>query len=96
MSRRIDLDGVALRTPHGRVLCILRFRTTKGLVVHLPESTDVLVPWTAVDAARLDLASGQLEVRFGRGASRPGWLGAWDVLTGRWTDREEIVEPPPA
>ncbi len=91
MSRpRIDLDGVALHAegnPH-MVVAIFRYRTTDGLVLLIPESADVVVPWAQVKAASLDLASGdvrvQLDERYVRGEN---WLRGATTLVGKWMDR---------
>ena len=92
---RIDLDGVPLKDPNGRVLCIFRFRTLEGLVFALPESVDVTVPWAAIERAVLDLASGSISILFRAGAGqRPGWLGEYNIVEGQWTDRALLVEPP--
>ena len=87
---RIDLDGVSLaddQDPH-MVVAIFRYRTTDGLILLIPESAEVLVPWSEVESADLDLRSGFLRV----GLSAPyvasqNWLRGARVLTGRWTDR---------
>src|SRR5262245_51140109 len=52
---RIDLDGVPLDDEDGRTTAIFRFRTTAGLVLALPESVDVTVPFTDLAEASLDL-----------------------------------------
>jgi hypothetical protein len=92
---RIDLDGVPLKSPQGRVLCIFRFRTTDGLVFAIPESIDVTVPWSAIASASLDLLSGQMRVAFHEQApTRPRWLGEVSVVEGEWTDRTLLSEPP--
>lgn len=87
---RIDLDGVALQDEKNpdMVVAIFRYRTTEGLLMLIPESADVLVPWSAIEAARLDLAGGALEVRFKEGyVGAQNWLRGARVLTGRWMDR---------
>ena len=53
---RIDLDGVPLHDGNGRVTCLFRYRTVEGLVLRLPESVDVTIPWEHVREASLDLA----------------------------------------
>ena len=87
---RIDLDGVALHDENNAdmVVAIFRYRTTDGLVLLIPESADVTVPWTAVESANLDLISGH--VRLGLAESyvkAENWLRGARVLTGRWLDR---------
>ena len=92
---RIDLDGVPLKDPNGRVLCIFRFRTSEGIVFAIPESVDVTVPWTAIDEAALDLKGGQIRIAFkSSGPERPGWLGQFSTVEGHWTDRTLLTEPP--
>jgi hypothetical protein len=92
---RFDLDGIPLDDEDGRTTAILRFRTTRGLVLALPESVDVTVPWSDVESAAIDLARGRVVVKLADGAgARHRWLGAARVLTGTWTDREELTAPP--
>lgn len=92
---RLDLDGVELKDGNGRVVCILRWRTVQGLVLRLPESTDVIVPWRLVREAQLDLAGGAVRVRFAEGARRElPWLQSWSELAGEWTDRQRLDAPP--
>jgi hypothetical protein len=90
---RIDLDGVSLsdaRTTAGpsMVLALFRYRTTEGLVLVLPESADLLVPWANVEETALDLRHGTLVVRFTKAyAESQNWLRGATTLTGTWTDR---------
>ncbi len=92
---RIDLDGVPLRSPEGRVLCMFRFRTTEGLVLAIPESVDVTVPWSAIKESILDLFAGQIRISFHSNVeSRPRWLGEVSTVEGEWTDRQLLLEPP--
>jgi hypothetical protein len=85
---RIDLDGVPLADANGRVTCLFRYRTIDGLVLRLPESVDVTVPWADVAEASLDLGSGHMRIRFHGGASRTApFLIGIEQLTGEWTDR---------
>ncbi|HME90016.1 MAG TPA: hypothetical protein VKE49_01225 [Myxococcaceae bacterium] len=94
---RLDLDGVEMKDGNGRVVCILRWRTVQGLVLRLPESTDVMVPWRLVSEAALDLASGGVRLRFKPDARRElTWLQSWTELNGEWTDRQELTSPPAA
>ena len=96
MSRlRFDLDGIPLDDEEGRTTAILRFRTTLGLVLALPESVDVTVPWGDLAEASIDLSRGRVTVRFAD-AARPRyrWLGAARVLSGAWTDRQVLEAPP--
>ena len=88
---RLDLDGVELKDGNGRVVCILRFRTVQGLVLRLPESTDVVVPWRLIVEARLDLALGTARVAFTPDARKAlPWLQSWTELSGEWTDRRVL------
>jgi hypothetical protein len=92
---RIDLDGVPLKSPQGRVLCMFRFRTTDGIVLAIPESVDVTVPWSAIKEASLDLILGHISIHFHSDASsRPRWLGEVDIVIGEWTDRQLLSEVP--
>lgn len=92
---RLDLDGVDLRDRRGRVVCIVRLRTRQGLVLRLPESTDVTVPWSLVQEARLDLVHGRMVVRFAPAAAAAlSWLQAETELSGDWTDRCDLDGPP--
>jgi hypothetical protein len=92
---RLDLDGVELKDPTGRVVCILRWRTTQGLVLRLPESVDVVVPWRLVEEALLDLGGGSVRVRFPAAARQElTWLGHWTELAGEWTDRQALAAVP--
>jgi hypothetical protein len=87
---RIDLDGVPLTdeaNPH-MVLAIFRYRTTEGLILLIPESAEVVVPWGEVEAAELDLRSGLLRVGLKSDyVASQNWLRGAKQLTGRWTDR---------
>lgn len=87
---RIDLDGVALKdeaNPH-MVVAIFRHRTTEGIVLLIPESADVLVPWLAVEEASLDLATGALRVRLAAGyVEKENWVRGAKTLVGKWMDR---------
>src|SRR5262245_31689279 len=97
MRPRIDLDGVALSDPENphMVVAIFRYRTTAGLVLLVPESADVTVPWEAVESATLDLRGGKVEVRLASGfVARENWLRGARVLCGRWTDRLELSKAP--
>lgn len=92
---RIDLDGVPLDDEDGRTTAIFRFRTTAGLVLALPESVEITIPFSDLAAASLDLIDGHVVLHFtdeGRGRQR--WLGAARTLTGRWTDRRLLATPP--
>jgi hypothetical protein len=92
---RLDLDGVDLKDPKGRVVCILRWRTLQGLVLRLPESTDVIVPWRLIESASLDLSEGAVRVRFVPTAgSELSWLKPWSELQGEWTDLRRLEAPP--
>lgn len=94
---RLDLDGVEMKDGNGRVVCILRWRTVQGLVLRLPESIDVVVPWRLVSEAVLDLANGGVRLRFRPDARQElSWLQSWSELNGEWTDRQELTSPPAA
>jgi hypothetical protein len=87
---RIDLDGVSLVDEDGSsmVVAIFRYRTTEGLVLLIPESADVLVPWEHVEETLLDLKGGTLRVRFANPyVDRQNWLRGARTLVGNWTDR---------
>ncbi len=87
---RIDLDGVTLSDPDGpsATVAIFRYRTVEGLVLSMPESADIVVPWAHVTRADLSLVDGQLLVSFSQQyAARAHWLGGVCHLRGRWTDR---------
>jgi hypothetical protein len=91
---RIDLDGVEMKDANGRVVCVLRWRTTRGLTVRLPESVDVDVPWNIISEATLDLAAGQVRLGFRPDAKRSlTWLQSWSSLAGEWTDRHLLEDP---
>jgi hypothetical protein len=95
MRLRFDLDGIPLDDEEGRTTAILRFRTTAGLVLALPESVDVTVPYSDIAEASIDLVAGRVRVRLVDGAgARHRWLGSARELSGRWTDRALIDEPP--
>ncbi len=90
---RIDLDGVTLSNPDGpaAAVAVFRYRTVEGLVLSMPESADIVVPWSEVEAADLSLQSGKLTIAFTeRFASAANWLGGVRKLEGRWTDRLRI------
>jgi hypothetical protein len=87
---RIDLDGVPLtgESAEGGVLAIMRYRTTEGLELLMPESGDFLVPWDVIESADLDLAAGVVRITFQpEWASTENWLRGARVLVGSWTDR---------
>jgi len=91
---RIDLDGVALADPEDtsrQALAVFRYRTTAGLVLLMPESAEFLVPWERVAEATLDLAAGEVRVRFAQPwAGEQQWLRGAETVTGRWVDRVEM------
>jgi hypothetical protein len=95
MRIRFDLDGIPLDDEEGRTTAILRFRTTAGLVLALPESVDVTLPWSDVEEAVVDLRAGRVRLRLVAGAAaRYRWLGAARELSGAWTDRALLDAPP--
>jgi hypothetical protein len=90
---RIDLDGVPLQdeTNDKMVLAVFRYRTTEGLVLLVPESAELLVKWTQVSAAEIDLINGTIRVEFDPGfVAKEHWLRGATTLVGRWMDRLEI------
>jgi hypothetical protein len=90
---RIDLDGVTLSDPDGpsAAVAIFRHRTVEGLVLSMPESADILVPWKDVAGADLSLVSGRLRLSFtSEFAESANWLGGLRTLEGRWIDRVAI------
>ena len=94
-KRRIDLDGIPLDDEDGRTTAIMRFRTTRGIVLALPESVDVTVPWSDVAAASVDLVRGRIVLEIDEAArTKHRWLGNARKLSGTWTDRELLEEPP--
>jgi hypothetical protein len=87
---RIDLDGVSLvdETTSPMVLAVFRYRTAEGIVLLVPESADVLVPYAEVEAATLDLVLGTVRIVFRADyVERQSWLRGARALTGTWTDR---------
>jgi hypothetical protein len=91
---RIDLDGVEMKDANGRVVCLVRWRTTRGITVRLPESVDVDVPWSLISDATLDLATGKVRLGFKPEARRDlPWLESWTSLSGEWTDRHLLENP---
>jgi len=70
------------------VVAVFRYRTSEGLVLLVPESADVLVPWAHVEEAKLDLASAEVSVRLAPAyVERQSWLRGARTLVGTWTDR---------
>ena len=87
---RIDLDGLTLSAAKGpsATVAVVRYRTVEGLVLSMPESADIVVPWEMLKRAELDLVSGELSVEFVEAyAENANWLGGLRELKGRWTDR---------
>ena len=92
---RIDLDGVPLDDEDGRTTAIFRYRTTAGLLLALPESVYVIVPFGDLVEASLDLATGTVKLRFSdEAARRHRWLGRARRLIGVWTDRQVLTAAP--
>ena len=92
---RIDLDGVDLHDPRNdkMVLAIFRYRTTQGLILLVPESAEVLVPWNQIQNANLDLANGQITVELEPSyVDGENWLRGATTLTGQWIDRFTLDE----
>ena len=95
MALRIDLDGIPLDDEDGRTTAILRFRTTRGMVLALPESVDVTLPWSDLESATIDLVAGKVRLVIAEAArGRHRWLGGSRILSGKWTDRELLMMPP--
>ena len=70
------------------VIAVVRYRTTEGLVLLVPESADVLVPWEHVESATVDLVTGDVRVRLmAPFVERQAWLRGAASLVGQWTDR---------
>ena len=91
---RIDLDGVALADPNNphMVVAIFRRRTAEGLLLLIPESADLFVPWEEVAETALDLRSGLLRLRFRPAyVAAQNWLRGAEELCGRWTDRLDLA-----
>jgi hypothetical protein len=87
---RIDLDGVTLSDVDNPYmpLAVFRYRTVEGLVLLVPESAEVLVPWRDIEEARLDLLRGELRIRFRpEVVARENWLRGAESVTGDWLDR---------
>ena len=92
---RVDLDGITLDDEDGRTTAILRYRTTRGIVVALPESVEVTLPWEDLDGAEVDLVTGHVRLHIKPAARvKHRWLGTAQTLSGKWTDRELLHEPP--
>ena len=87
---RIDLDGVPLsgEGTDGDVLAVMRYRTTDGIELLMPESGDFPVPWSAIESANVDLAAGTIRIAFDQEwAASENSLRGSRVLVGTWTDR---------
>ena len=87
---RIDLDGVSLvdETSPPMVVAIFRYRAVEGLVLLVPESADVLVPWEHIVSSTVDLASGRVVIELAAPyVDRQSWLRGARRLVGTWTDR---------
>ena len=91
---RIDLDGLTLldaSKPLSQVIAILRYRTTQGLVMLVPESADVLVPWEHIEQAKVDLELGTVEIRLNADfVAKENWLRGANDLKGEWMDRVQL------
>ena len=91
---RIDLDGVAMydatrdASRNQMVICVFRKRTRQGLVLLVPESAEVLVPWDQVVAAQVDLGSAEVKIELEADyVAKEHWLRQATHLVGSWTDR---------
>ncbi len=92
MSRRprIDLDGIPLTDENNPYmpLCILRHRSTEGLVLLIPESAEVLVKWDDLEETTISLADGTVRVRFSEAyVADQNWLRGARTIVGYWLDR---------
>jgi hypothetical protein len=75
------------------VVAILRYRTSEGLVLLVPESSDVLVPYAELEDANLDLVAGTVRIAFRASyVERQSWLRGARSLQGTWTDRFVLTE----
>ena len=87
--------GIPLDDEDRHTVAILRFRTASGLVLALPESVDVTVPWSDIENAVVDLAAGRVLLRIAEAARvKHPWLGRARELRGVWTDRELLKSVP--
>jgi hypothetical protein len=87
---RIDLDGVTLHDPNNPYmpLAVFRFRTTDGLMLLVPESADVIVPFADIESAALDLIKGELRIQLSASyVAKESWVRGSRVLVGDWLDR---------
>lgn len=87
---RIDLDGVALTDADDPVslIALFRHRTTEGLLLLMPESGELLVPWASVESVALDLMDGKLAITFEpKWAASQRWLRGTRKIVGSWLDR---------
>jgi hypothetical protein len=92
---RIDLDGVPLHDAAGRVVCLFRYRTAFGLLLGLPESGDVTVPWGDIASAGVDLHTGKITLHFTADApARHRWLHGAVEVSGDWLDRRVLTGAP--
>jgi hypothetical protein len=90
---RIDLDGLTLHATEGpsETIAVLRYRTVEGLVIGMPESVDIVVPWDAIERADLCLQTGRVAVSFSASfVAKTNWLGGKRELEGRWIDRVKL------
>jgi len=95
MHLRVDLDGVPLSDENGRPTATFRYRTKEGLVLKLPDESDVLVPWEVFATADIELRSGCVRLEFTPSGTRTlRWLGGSQVLVGEWTDRLDRPRAP--
>ncbi len=66
----------------------MRYRTTEGIELLMPESGDFVVPWRNIQEARIDLAHGTIRIAFDTAwAAGENWLRGATALEGTWTDR---------
>jgi hypothetical protein len=92
---RLDLEGIALHDDADRLFATFRYRTRNGLILNLPESVDVTIPWADIAHCHVDLVSGELVLRFKEThLERYAWLGGKRELRGHWIDRIEVDDVP--
>jgi len=92
---RIDLDGVDLYDPRNdkMAIAIFRYRTTKGLILLVPESAEILVDWEHIRGTHLDLKSGNLTIDLDEAyVGSNNWLRGATSLVGKWIDRFTLDE----
>ena len=92
---RIDLDGVDLHDARNdkMPLAVFRYRTTRGLILLVPESAELLVEWKDIRGARVDLKSGNIAIDLLESyVEGENWLRGATTLVGKWVDRFVLDE----